>query len=95
MLIASLVIVVTASIGSDPNFYQAESWKGPTNDELVTCATMARELNDTYDAMIRQGLNHDWQVKTATCELVAVGDEEEGAAPASDKASAMQVSYQF
>lgn len=94
MLIASLVIVVTAAVGSDPNFYQAESWKGPTDADLTTCATMARELNDTFDAMIRQGLNKDWQSKSAYCELVAAGDDD-SAEPASYTPQAKPVSYKF
>lgn len=73
MLIASLVISVTAAIGADVNFYQPENWTGPTNDELVTCAQMARDLNREFDFLVSQGLNTDWQMKTATCEIRVEG----------------------
>lgn len=73
-LIASLVVAVTVSVGADVNFYQAESWKGPTMPELQTCADMADELNAGFGYLVQQGLNTDWQTKYATCELVAVAD---------------------
>ena len=79
MLVASLVIAVMTSIGADTNFYQAESWQGPTTVELETCAQMAGDLNAGFDYLIRQGKNDGWQSKTASCEIIMVAD----AAPAS------------
>lgn len=80
-LIASLVIAVTASLGSDPNYYQPQNWTGPTQDELVTCATMARDLNDGFELIVKKDLPRDWFTKYASCELVAVGDIEEDSEP--------------
>lgn len=74
-LVAALVIAVLPAIGSGENFYQAESWNGPTMSDLETCATMAEGLNVTFDAMIRSGLNVDWQSKTATCEIRLAPDD--------------------
>lgn len=90
-LIASLVIAVTASVNTAPNFYQAESWKGATPSELVTCATMAADLNAQFDFLISQGLNKDWQTKTATCELIPDGEEEDDG----DDAAPARVAYKF
>ena len=70
MLIASLVIVVVANLGDDPNFYGAESWHGPTTADLTQCATMARDLNQSFDYLQAQGLNSDWQSKSATCDVI-------------------------
>lgn len=77
-LIASLVISVTAAVNTAPNFYQAESWQGATPNDLVTCATMAADLNAQFDFLVSQGLNKDWQTKTATCELTPDGEEDDG-----------------
>jgi hypothetical protein len=93
-LIASLTIAVTAAIGSGENFYQAESWSEPTREELVTCAQMAADLNSGFDYLIRQGLNKDWQSKTATCELIPTEDTDGKAAPAKAPAPA-RVSFTF
>ncbi|QBJ04448.1 hypothetical protein HOV23_gp125 [Pseudomonas phage Lana] len=87
MLVASLVVSVLASIGGDTNFYQTESWKAPTMGELQTCADMAHSLNVGFDYQIRQGLNKDWQSKTATCELVNVGDDDDDKAPVATNAA--------
>lgn len=86
-IIAALVIAVLPAVGAGENFYQAESWNGPTGDDLETCATMAEELNVTFDAMIRGGLNVDWQSKTATCEIRLAPDADD------DKPS--RVSFKF
>lgn len=75
-LVAALTIAVLPAIGSGESFYQAESWNGPTEDDLTACATMAEELNVTFDAMIRAGLNVDWQSKTASCEIRLAPDDE-------------------
>lgn len=96
MLIASLVIAVTASVGSDPNFYQPQNWKGPTMSEMETCAHMARDLNAGFEYLVSQGLNTDWQTKYASCELVAIDDDSaEGAEHAADTVSAKPVSHTF
>jgi hypothetical protein len=69
MLIAALVIAVTATFGSDPNYYQPQTWEGPTMADMSDCATMAAELNTTYKYMAENGLNTDWQTKEASCEV--------------------------
>lgn len=69
MLIAALVIAVVASLGDGPNYYQPQTWQGPTEADLTDCATMAAELNATYKHMAEQGLNADWLVKEASCEV--------------------------
>ena len=69
MLIAALVIAVSASLGADPNYYQPQTWEGPTETDLTTCATMAGELNATYKYLADNGLNTDWQTKEASCEV--------------------------
>lgn len=83
-LIAALVIAVLPAVGAWENFYQAETWNGPTADDLETCATMAEELNITFDAMIRAGLNVDWQSKTATCEIRLAPEDEAQPTSAAD-----------
>ena len=69
MLIAALVISVVASLGADPNYYQPQTWDGPTEADLMDCASMAGELNATYRYMSDNGLATDWQSKEATCEV--------------------------
>lgn len=91
MLIASLVLAVVANVGDDPNYYGVESWKGATMTDMETCATMARDLNDGFDAILKHGLPRDWHTKYASCELVVEGD----AVPASAPASAKPVSLAF
>ena len=91
-LIASLVISVTAAVNTAPNFYQAESWQGATPSDLVTCATMAADLNAQFDFLVSQGLNKDWQTKTATCELIPDGDD---AQPASFSAPPATLNLKF
>lgn len=76
-LIASLTVAVTVSVGAGENFYQMESWQGPTEADLTVCASMANDLNAGFDYMIRQGLNKDWQSKTATCEIILIGGDDE------------------
>lgn len=90
MLVASLVVSVLVAVGGDTNFYQTERWQAPTMGDLTTCADMAHELNVGFDYLIRQGLNQDWQSKTATCELINVGDDDDSPAPA-----ASHVAYTF
>lgn len=92
-LIAALVIAVLPAVGAGENFYQAESWNGPTGDDLETCATMAEELNITFDAMIRAGLNVDWQSKTATCEIRLAPEDE--AQPTSAAVKPSRVTFTF
>lgn len=94
-LIAALVIAVLPTVGAGENFYQAESWNGPTTDDLETCATMAEELNVTFDAMIRAGLNVDWQSKTATCEIRLAPDDDGEPLPASDAVKSSRVTFTF
>lgn len=94
-LIAKLVIAVLPAIGASENFYQAESWNGPTADDLETCATMAEELNITFDAMIRGGLNVDWQSKTATCEISLAPDDDSEPLPASAAVKPSRVTFTF
>jgi hypothetical protein len=69
MLIAALVIAVTASLGGDPNYYQPQTWQGPTETDLTDCATMAAELNATYKHLAEHGLARDWHTKEASCEV--------------------------
>lgn len=94
-LIAALTIAVLPAVGAGENFYQAESWKGPTEDDLTTCATMAEELNITFDAMIRAGLNVDWQSKTATCEIRLAPDDDGEPLPASAAVKPARVTFTF
>ena len=69
MLLASLVIVVVASLGDDPNYYHVENWQAPTMADLTTCATMAEELNASFRYLADNGLNTDWQTKEASCDV--------------------------
>lgn len=94
-LIAALTIAVLPAIGAGENFYQAEVWKGPTMDDMETCATMADELNITFDAMIRAGLNVDWQSKTATCEVRLAPDDDSEPLPASAAVKPSRVTFTF
>lgn len=75
-LLASLMIEVVANMGDGSNFYLAQTWVGPTETDLVTCATMSKDLNAGFDYMVREGLNVDWQTKTATCEVYLSPDAE-------------------
>lgn len=79
-IIATLLVTVTLSVGTDPNLYHAESWKNPTMEELQICADMAADMTDTFVAMVEQGLNKDWQSQYATCELTPF--DENAAEPA-------------
>ena len=89
---AHLVIAVVANIGDSPNYYQPQNWDGPTRDDLVTCADLARQLNETYDALARKGLN-EWTAKYATCEISIAP---EAFAPKDDaRPRPTKVSYQF
>ena len=94
-LIAKLIIAVLPAVGAGENFYQAETWNGPTADDLETCATMAEELNITFDAMIRGGLNVDWQSKTATCEISLAPDDDSEPLPASAAVKPSRVTFTF
>lgn len=87
-LAAALVIAVTVSLGDGTNFYQPQNWQGPTMSDLETCASMARDLNDGFDYLIREGKNTDWQSKAASCEVYMVDDVKPGAA-------AKPVSFKF
>jgi len=94
-IVATLTIAVLPAIGAGESFYHAEVWKGPTEDDLHTCATMAEELNVTFDAMIRAGLNVDWQSKTAVCEIRLSDDDEGEVQPASSTAKRSRVTFTF
>lgn len=94
-LVAALSIAVLPAIGAGESFYQAEVWIGPTEDDLYTCATMAEELNVTFDAMIRAGLNVDWQSKTAACEIRLADDSDGEPQPASAAVKPSRVTFTF
>lgn len=85
MLIASLVIVVVANLGDDPNIYHPQNWSGPTESDLTTCAQMADDLNAGFSHIENAGLPRDWQDKYATCEI-RIG---------ADDAGAKKVAYKF
>lgn len=84
-LIASLIVAVVTNVGADTNYYEAESWQGPTMSELQSCADMADGLNASFEVIRAKGLARDWHTKYASCELVAVDD---GPAPANYSAPA-------
>ena len=85
----ALVVSVTASVGSDPNFYQEQTWEAPTAEEVQICATMAQDLNAGFDYLIAKGLNLDWQVKTAVCEVFLLD------VPAEETVEIKNVSFKF
>lgn len=89
----ALMVSVTAQVGSDPNLYQEQSWEAPTHDEINNCAAMAQSLNVGFDYLIAQGLNKDWQIKTATCEVYLLDEAPEDQVEI--KPSAKKVSFKF
>ena len=96
MLIASLVLAVVANVGDDPNYYGVENWKGAAMADMETCATMARDLNEGFDVILRQGLPRDWHTKYASCELIVIDDDsDEGAEHTAAKAVSAPVSLTF
>lgn len=86
----ALMVSVTANVGSDPNLYQTATWEGPTMVEVGHCAQMAKDLNEQFDYLIAKGLNHDWQIKTATCEVFP-----EPAADPEDDVEIKNASFKF
>lgn len=85
----ALIVSVTASIGADPDLYQAQSWEAPTAEEIQICASMAQGLNDGSDYLIAKGLNRDWQSKSATCEVFLLDD------PVADEPEISRVNFKF
>lgn len=89
----ALMVSVTAQVGSDPNLYQEQTWEAPTHDEINNCAAMAQSLNVGFDYLIAQGLNRDWQIKTATCEVYLLDEPPEDQAEI--RPAAKKVSFKF
>jgi hypothetical protein len=91
-IMAYLSISVVASIGADPNYYRPQSWEGPTETDLVTCATMADELNATYAALDKAGKMADF--REATCVITLVKGRDGSVTPEAAP-TAHKVSYRF
>lgn len=71
----ALMVSVTSNVGSDANLYQTATWEGPTMVEVGHCAQMAADLNEQFAYLVAKGLNHDWQTKTATCEVFPADEQ--------------------
>ena len=54
---------------------------------------MAQSLNVGFDYLIAQGLNTDWQIKTATCEVFLLDEPPEDHVEI--RPVAQQVSFKF
>ena len=73
----ALMVSVTANVGDDPNLYQEHTWEAPTAQEVQHCASMAQSLNAGFDYLIAHGMNKDWQIKTASCEVFLLDEPAE------------------
>lgn len=79
-LVAALVVSTVAQAGEPPAYHMPQSWEGPTETDLIDCATMATELSQAYRAMVDKGLNRDWQEKWVTCEVTVSTAQPDGPA---------------
>lgn len=91
-LMAYLSVSVVASVGADPDYYRPQSWQGPTEADLKTCARMADELNATYAALERAGKMADF--RSADCIVTLVKGRDGSVRPEAAPA-ATHVSYRF
>lgn len=85
----ALMVSVTAHLGADPNLYQEQTWEAPTAQEVIDCAGMAKSLNLAFDYTIAKGLNNNFQMKTATCEVFLLDE------PADDQVEIKPASFKF
>lgn len=89
-LVAALVLASIAQAGDAPSYSMPQTWEAPTPSELYTCARMAKELTQTYEALAHNDkFPRDWQERWVTCEITVTDN------PAPQPAKAAPAGYRF